>query len=204
MLKLSIEGSLLNRDSEKQIDISIQNGKYIGITGKKRKKLIFALVGQETVNGDVFLDKISLKQNYQEYIKQVGYISDITRKRLHGSKITIDDFLDLTVLTKMAVLNMNDYQEKKENHLEFFGLEGKEKLEELPEEKMLIVEFISIFLKEPKLIIIDDFFSLLSEEKMDEIISFFKQNLLPDKVSVIASEDEELLRKIVKQIYVLS
>lgn len=204
MLKLSIKGSVLSQNSQEQINISIQNGRYIGVTGKKRKKLIFALIGKESVDGDIFLDEISLKKNYEEYIKQVGYISNITRKRLNGPKVTINDFLDLAVLTKMDVLRIEDYQERKDSYLNFFGLKGKERLEELSEEKMLILEFISIFLKNPKLIIIDDFFSLLSEEKVDKMIAFFQWNLPPDKVSVIASENGELLRKIVEQIYVLS
>lgn len=204
MLKLSIEGSVLSQSSQERIDISIQNGRYIGVTGNKRKKLIFALIGKEAVDGDIFLDEISLKQNYEEYMKQVGYISNIARRRLNGSKMRVDDLLDLAVLTKMGVLRIEDYQERKDSYLRFFGLEGKEKLEELSEEKLLILEFISIFLKNPKLIIIDDFFSLLSEEKVDEMIAFFQWNLPPDKVSVIASEDGELLQKIVEQIYVLS
>ena len=204
MLKLSIEGSVLSQSSQERIDISIQNGRYIGVTGNKRKKLIFALIGKEAVDGDIFLDEISLKQNYEEYMKQVGYISNIARRRLNGSKMRVDDLLDLAVLTKMSVLRIEDYQERKDSYLRFFGLEGKEKLEELSEEKLLILEFISIFLKNPKLIIIDDFFSLLSEEKVDEMIAFFQWNLPPDKVSVIASEDGELLQKIVEQIYVLS
>lgn len=204
MLKLSIEGSVLSQSSRERIDISIQNGRYIGVTGNKRKKLIFALIGKEAVDGDIFLDEISLKQNYEEYMKQVGYISNIARRRLNGSKMRVDDLLDLAVLTKMGVLRIEDYQERKDSYLRFFGLEGKEKLEELSEEKLLILEFISIFLKNPKLIIIDDFFSLLSEEKVDEMIAFFQWNLPPDKVSVIASEDGELLQKIVEQIYVLS
>lgn len=203
MLKVAIQG-FLSDQSDKELEVTIEDGEYIGVTGEKRNRLMFALIGKEDICGDIVIDETSIKENFQEYMEQVSYISKLVRKRLNGPKITTEDFMDLAVMMRMTPLDMEAYQKKKEEYLSFFEISRTKRFDDLTEEELLVLEFIVIFLKEPKLILIDDFFSLLPEEIMDKMVDFLRCYLQPDKVSVIASEKEALLKRITDRVFVLN
>lgn len=203
MLKLDIQQFSSEQKKKAGIKLDIQDGSCIGITGEKRSQLMFALIGKEELVGDIILDEISIKKNYKEYMKQISYISAITRKRLDSSKLTVNEFLDLSVMMRMENIDFTDYEEKKKNYLEFFEMKSEEKLINLEEDKLLLLEFITMFLKEPRLILIDDFLSLISKKQVDKIMEFLKIYLYPNNISIIASKYEEVLRRITNEIYVL-
>ena len=92
-------------------------------------------------------------------------------------------------------------RKRKIHILIFFSIDKKEKLCTLEEDKLLLLEFVALFLKKPKLILIDDFLSLLSSEQTEDMIEFLKLYLHSDNMSIIASKYEELLKRITNNIY---
>ena len=203
MLRLDIQQFSSDNKSLSAIKMDINNGSYIGITGKKYNQLMYALIGKEDFVGDVALDEYSIKKNYDEYMEQVAYISSVTRKRLNGQKLTIDEFLDLSVMMRMEKIDIIQYENKKNKYLQFFGINSNRRLCELEESELLLIEFITLFLKSPRLILIDDFLSLLSENQVNKMMDFLKKYLHPNNISVIASKYEDFLIKFTDQIYVL-
>ena len=116
MLMLDIQ----NPSTKQTLKINIQNGSYIGITGENCRHLMYALIGKQKLAGDIVLDGLSIKKNYDEYMKQIAYISADTRKRLNSQHLTINDYLDLSVMLRMDNIDIDEYEETKNSYLDFF------------------------------------------------------------------------------------
>ena len=116
MLMLDIQ----NPSTKQTFKIDIENGSYIGITGENCRQLMFALIGKQKLAGDIVLDGLSIKKNYDEYMKQIAYISADTRKRLNSQHLTINDYLDLSVMLRMDNIDIDEYEETKNSYLDFF------------------------------------------------------------------------------------
>lgn len=197
MLELSIQ----NPSTKKMVKIDVDDGTYIGITGENYSQIMYALIGKQNLAGDIVLDGLSIKADYDEYMKLIAYISGDVRKRLDSTQLTINDYLDLSVMLRMENIDIDEYQKSKNAYLEFFSINKSEKLCDLDEDKLLLIEFVTLFLKKPKLILIDDFLSLLTSQRVEEMMNFLKQYLYPDNISIIASRHEEILKKITNSIY---
>ena len=203
MLNIRIKNASLPCSfSSSEISIDIRPAQIVGISGEGRKSFMLALMGKKSFEGDIVIDEISLKADYEEYIKNFEYIS--ATKRKHIDRIKVEEFLDLTAIVRDSSLQITDeYQKNKNDLLEKFSmLQYKEKfLSSLEMQEQLFIEFIALFLRKPKVIVIDDFFSIIQEENLNKMLNYICKYVHQGNICVLTSENFSFLMKIAEKIY---
>lgn len=185
------------------IELNIPDGTMFGILGECSNDLVMALVGQKEIIGDVSIDNFSLKDDFDEYIKSLEIISGIRRKRIESDYLSANDFLNMICLLPLRKQNLDETLRKKDLYVRFIGMEPKIncKLLDLEEEELLRLEFIAAFLNNSKVILVDNFFSLVSEESRIIMAAFIQMYISSGNICILLSKNEEILKEFTNTIY---
>lgn len=183
------------------ISMDIKNNTLAGIYGNKKHTIISLLSGQESFEGDVVLDSISLKGNYDEYLE---HIAVLTKDSMVNTELSVNDFLDF--FGTMSNAFTEDYEERKIAMLKEFGLFSKintgiNYLKEIDRKK---VKFMSLLLKERTLIVMDAFLESFHKSELNKILKFLRKYANGERIVLISSEDYQLLESFSETIYIFN
>lgn len=143
----------------------------VGLKGKLSNTVVNVILGKTDFEGNIYIDGVSLKDDFEHYIKCIRYFSGKHRKNFYN--ICVNDYMDLFGI--LGGLNFDPkYEKMKIKYLSYFGLQKYiyKSTKELGIEQMICLEFLCGFLKQPKLIIIDHFMDEVSKECKIKIYQF--------------------------------
>lgn len=180
--------------------MDINDNSIIGVYGDSANEFIHSLVGNRMIEGDVVLDYISMKADFEEYVKKVRLLTSTQRKQLNGKNLRVSDYFKLIQV-------LDDVYEPIDNNFIFaLHLNDIENiiLCDLDENVKLKIEFMASLLKKPKLIIIEDFFEILNHNVKKEIYECLKNYINNGNICLISSKDILTLNEFTEQIYYLN
>jgi ABC-type multidrug transport system ATPase subunit len=193
----SIVGDTINTDD---FCFDIKNKTLAGIYGKSKHVFISLLSGQVSFDGDIVLDMISLKGDYEEYLAQIAVI---TKDSEIDTELSVNDFLDF--FGAMSNFCGDMYEERKYTLLKTFGLHGfiNTSITKLKTKDRRLIKLISLFLQERTLIMIDTFLDSFRHKELNKIIRFLHNYASNDKIVLIGSDNYQLLESFSNTIYII-
>lgn len=200
---LNIRINHIDNDSEENnyISIDIESSTLAGVYGSKKKQLILLLAGLENYEGDIVLDSISMKGDFDEYLDQIAVA---TKESIINSSLTVNEFLDFYGCMTNALTD--DYEIRKKHLLHEFGLEyyRNTQMNYLKKKDRAKVKFLSLFLKERTLILLDTFLESFRKNELNKIVKFLQNYAKDEKIILIGSDDYQLLQSVSETIYILN
>lgn len=142
------------------------------------KTTIFKLLSNKINNESVYLDKKKLNDYKIDFLKKnVITIMDFERFKTEYVKEELGYFL------KKLKISDNEISSRIANFTHYFHIEDivDLKLEYLNVEELCFVKILSFLIINPTILGIDNLFSYLSKEKVDDIVDYIREN----KISLI-------------------
>lgn len=160
-------------------NLNLKSTAIVGLTGEISKAVVDVFLGKSDFEGNIHIDNVSLKEEFERYIKSVSYFSGDKRKNFYD--ISVNDYMDLFGVLDGLKFD-TAYEKMKMKYLKSFGLQkyiGKS-TKELGMGEMTCLEFLCGFFKQPKLIVIDHFMNKVSKKwriKMYQFILEYTNNM---------------------------
>lgn len=160
-------------------NLNLKSTAIVGLTGEISKAVVDVFLGKSDFEGNIHIDNVSLKEEFERYIKSVSYFSGDKRKNFYD--ISVNDYMDLFGVLDGLKFD-TAYEKMKMKYLKSFGLQeyiGKS-TKELGMGEMTCLEFLCGFFKQPKLIVIDHFMNEVSKKwriKMYQFILEYTNNM---------------------------
>ncbi len=200
MLNVRVNRISGNSVDHNRISLDINSNTIAGIYGRRKHLLMYLLSGQKSFDGDIVLNSVSLKGNYEEYLEQIAFL---TKDSPVSTNLSVNDFLDF--FGSMDHVINDQYENRKKTLLKEFGLHKSmdTAINQLKEKDQKIVKLISLFLKERSLILLDAFLESFQNYDFTKVIHFLKKYADKDKIVLICSEDYKLLKSMEEPIYII-
>lgn len=200
MLNIRVKSMIGDPSNTDHIFIDIKNNTFAGIYGKGKHVFISLLSGRVGFDGDIVLDTISLKGNYDEYLDQ---ITVITKDSMIDTNLSVNDFLDF--FGTMGNSFGENYEKRKYELLQRFNLQRfmNTSITNLKEKDRRLIKLISLFLQERTLIMIDAFLDCFCKSEINKIIRFLREYANKEKIVLVGSDDYQLLKSFSETIYIV-
>jgi ABC-type multidrug transport system ATPase subunit len=181
--------------------MDIEKNTLAGIYGSKKKSLISLLSGLENFDGDIVLDSVSLKGDYEEYLSNIAVM---TKEAVINTTLTVNDFLDF--FGSMSNAMDEGYEERKGQLLSAFNLDNytNTSMKMLKAQDRKKVKFISLFLKEHTLILLDTILESFQKKELIKIVEFLRSYAKNERIVLIGSDNYQLLKSLNEPIYILN
>lgn len=198
LLSIRIKQLLLQNDRcIKNINMDIEDNSIIGVFGDLANEFVHILIENSVMDGDVVLDYISMKADWDEYIKKVRLLTKTHRKQLNGNNLKVIDYINL-IRVLDDVYNPLDSSLLRLNKIENIAFS------DLEEDSKLKIEFITSLLKRPKLVLIEDFFELLGRNVKIELLEYLKSYIRQGNICLISSSNILLLKELTERVFYIN
>lgn len=188
-----------------EINLDIPGNSIVTITGKNgigKTTLLNILGGISDFEGDILLDKVSLKHNFEDYLKMTTLIPN---EPFLYDYLTVLEMIDLvTSLSESDEIVSENFKNKMIPDLELTAFKSI-LIKNLSLGTKQKVSFITAFLNNPKLILIDEPFVNFDRTSMSTILTFIYEYVLKNKAIIIFSthsEDEKLSNIVTHNIHI--
>lgn len=166
----------------------------IGMICSSTNELINILAGDGVFEGDIVLDYVSLKGDIEDYRKRISIINEL--KDISKTTLSVREYVDFCELV-LNETNINCGQYKKDLISDFGLTELQDSpVRQLPDSAMTKLNVLIGFLKQPRVVILNDFFVNCSEEDVKTIIDCIRRYARKENVVILFSENHLLLEQV--------
>ena len=146
--------------------------------------------------GDIVLNYISMRADREKFNQRVSYFGIDAQKEFYTSLLTVDQYLNLFAVVQNVSLD-ELYLNRKEALLMKMGLEKKqfELMANLMPDERVKVQYIGGFMKQPQLIIVNEFFELVQRDTKRTMIELLEEYLLGGAIGIIINDKRTKWRK---------
>ncbi|BBF43923.1 hypothetical protein lbkm_2611 [Lachnospiraceae bacterium KM106-2] len=179
---------LINRD--------VQDSSIIQLESEKARLLLLVMTGCMKYEGDIVLNYISMRADREKFNQRVSYFGIDAQKEFYTSLLTVDQYLNLFAVVQNVSLD-ELYLNRKEALLMKMGLEKKqfELMANLMPDERVKVQYIGGFMKQPQLIIVNEFFELVQRDTKRTMIELLEEYLLGGAIGIIINDKRTKWRK---------
>ncbi|KRD87912.1 hypothetical protein ASE51_26375 [Bacillus sp. Root147] len=174
-----------------KIDLEIPSKSIVTITGKNgigKTTLLNILGGISKFEGDILFKGISLKNDYENYIKLTTLIPNVP---FLYEYLTVSEMIDLVAsLTGSTETIVDEFKNRMLIDLELTEFQSM-LIKNLSLGTKQKVAFITAFLNSPKLILIDEPFVNFDKHSMSKILSFIEEYVSRTEAIVVFSTHSE-------------